>query len=217
MKQKQINISTLSDNVIALQPHRTRRNSQKSRGKSDNLSPAQREWLTRGLAQPGGKLPIFDRDVQKRTSQRGSRYAFVQLSDASGTFETTVFSELLAENVNLLEVGGRPILLKVAARMDEDQLRLTVQSISDLEHATVSAPVLLKIWINDYEPLGDLKSLVEKHTESSKESQGNARISLIIPSETREVEVRLDGAYLYNRQMYDSIKKIPGVIQVQEA
>ena len=156
-------------------------------------------------------------NVQKRTSQRGSRYAFVQLSDASGTFETTVFSELLAENVNLLEVGGRPILLKVAARMDEDQLRLTVQSISDLEHATVSAPVLLKIWINDYEPLGDLKSLVEKHTESSKESQGNARISLIIPSETREVEVRLDGAYLYNRQMYDSIKKIPGVIQVQEA
>ena len=65
MKQKQINISTLSDNVIALQPHRTRRNSQKSRGKSDNLSPAQREWLTRGLAQPGGKLPIFDRDGQK--------------------------------------------------------------------------------------------------------------------------------------------------------
>jgi hypothetical protein len=38
----------------------------------------------------------------------------------------------------------------------------------------------------------------------------------MIPSESREVEVRLDGAYLYNRQIYDSIKRIPGVIQVQE-
>ncbi len=155
-------------------------------------------------------------NVQKRTSQRGSRYAFVQLSDASGTYETTVFSEILADDANLLEVGGSPVLLKVAARIDEDQLRLTVQSISDLENATASAPVLLKIWINDYQPLGDLKSLVEEHSKVSEVSQGNATISLMIPSESREVEVRLDGAYLYNRQIYDSIKRIPGVIQVQE-
>ena len=107
-------------------------------------------------------------------------------------------------------------MLKVAARIDEDQLRLTVQSISDLENATASAPVLLKIWINDYQPLGDLKSLVEEHSKVSEVSQGNATISLMIPSESREVEVRLDGAYLYNRQIYDSIKRIPGVIQVQE-
>ena len=62
MKQKQINIAGLKDNVIALQPHRPRRNIQKSKDKKDNLSLAQRQWLTRGLSQPGGKLPIFDRD-----------------------------------------------------------------------------------------------------------------------------------------------------------
>jgi hypothetical protein len=27
-------------------------------------SPAQRAWLARGLDQPGGKLPLFDRDGQ---------------------------------------------------------------------------------------------------------------------------------------------------------
>ena len=100
-------------------------------------------------------------------------------------------AEILADDANLLEVGGSPVLLKVAARIDEDQLRLTVQSISDLENATASAPVLLKIWINDYQPLGDLKSLVEEHSKVSEVSQGNATISLMIPSESREVEVDL--------------------------
>jgi hypothetical protein len=28
-------------------------------------SPAQRAWLQRGLDQPGGKLPLFDRDGQQ--------------------------------------------------------------------------------------------------------------------------------------------------------
>ena len=33
------------------------------------LSPAQRKWLERGLAQPGGKLPLFDEDGRKVNPQ----------------------------------------------------------------------------------------------------------------------------------------------------
>jgi hypothetical protein len=52
------------DNVVALQPHRRRARINKvdSIGK---VSAAQHEWLARGLTQPGGKLPLFDRDGQK--------------------------------------------------------------------------------------------------------------------------------------------------------
>ena len=32
-------------------------------------SPAQRTWLSRGLAQPGGKLPLFDRDGKRVSPQ----------------------------------------------------------------------------------------------------------------------------------------------------
>lgn len=32
---------------------------------TSRLSPAQRKWLARGLAQPGGKLPLFDEDGRK--------------------------------------------------------------------------------------------------------------------------------------------------------
>ena len=53
------------DNVVALQPHRRRIRSQKSVNAGSKLSVAQRDWLLRGLSQPGGKLPLFNRDGQK--------------------------------------------------------------------------------------------------------------------------------------------------------
>lgn len=37
----------------------------KSRSKKRSPSPAQREWLTRGLKQAGGKLPLFDKLGQR--------------------------------------------------------------------------------------------------------------------------------------------------------
>ncbi len=50
-------------NVVALQPHRHR--ARDNATGAGTLSGAQREWLSRGLTQPGGKLPLFDRDGQK--------------------------------------------------------------------------------------------------------------------------------------------------------
>ena len=53
------------DNVVALQPHRRRIRSHDGAGGLGKLSVAQRDWLVRGLSQPGGKLPLFNRDGQK--------------------------------------------------------------------------------------------------------------------------------------------------------
>jgi hypothetical protein len=50
-------------NIVALQPHR-RRGDRKAPARG-GLSDAQRAFLARGLEQPGGKLPLFDRDGQK--------------------------------------------------------------------------------------------------------------------------------------------------------
>jgi DNA polymerase-3 subunit alpha len=159
-------------------------------------------------------------NVQHRTSQRGSRYAFIQLSDSSGAYEVTAFSEILAENRELLE-SGKPVLLQVAARLEDDQPRLTVQSIRDLETAAASAPMVIKIWLDDPAPLPSLKSIIDREAGGENGNGGpgggRGRISLMIPSADREVEVRLDGAYMCTPQVRAAIRAIPGVIEVQEA
>ena len=155
-------------------------------------------------------------NIQHRTSQRGSRYAFIQLSDASGAYEVTAFAEALAANREILE-AGKPILLQVAARLEEGQLRLTVQSVRDIDAAAAAAPMVIKIWLDDPEPLPTLKSIIDRQASGENGNKGRGRISLMIPSAGREVEVRLDGAYMCTPQVRAAIRAIPGVIEVQEA
>lgn len=52
------------DNVVALQPRRQRARINAVEG-IGRVTAVQREWLVRGLSQPGGKLPLFDHDGQK--------------------------------------------------------------------------------------------------------------------------------------------------------
>ena len=155
-------------------------------------------------------------NIQHRTSQRGSRYAFIQLSDSSGAYEVTAFAEVLAANRDILE-AGKPVLLQVAARLEEGQLRLTVQSVRDIESAAASAPMVIKIWLDQPEPLPSLKSIIDREASGENGNQGRGRVSLMIPSADREVEVRLDGAYMCTPQVRAALRAIPGVIDVQEA
>src|SRR5262249_40860699 len=75
-------------------------------------------WLS-GRPTMRAKLAGIVTGRQERTSAKGSRFAFVQLSDASGVYEVVVFSELLAAHRELLE-PGTPLLLGVDVRLEPD-------------------------------------------------------------------------------------------------
>jgi DNA polymerase-3 subunit alpha len=146
---------------------------------------------------------------QERVSSRGSRYAFLSLSDASGLFEVMLFSELLASARDLLE-PNTPLLVTVEARLDDEQLRLTAQQIESLDQAAAKAAAGLKIFIRDPSPLDLLKAMV------GKEARGRGRIVLVAQTEEREVEAWLGGGYALSPAMIGAVKTIPGVVEVQE-
>jgi len=153
--------------------------------------------------------------VQQRTSQRGRRYAFVQLSDAAGTFEITMFAEVLAASRELLE-SGKPVLVQTAARFEEGQLRLTGQSVRELEAAAANAPVAIRIWVDGTEPIGSLKTLIDREARPGEGKHGNGRIRLVILDGEQDVIVCLDGGYLCTPELNRAMRAIPGVVDVQE-
>ncbi|HIJ63117.1 MAG TPA: DNA polymerase III subunit alpha [Rhodospirillaceae bacterium] len=146
---------------------------------------------------------------QERTSSRGSRYAFLTLSDASGQFEVMIFSELLSQARDLLEPNSA-LLITVEARLEEEQLKLTGQIIESLDQAAAKASAGLKIFIRDASPLAALKQLVEK------ESRGRGRIAVVAQTPEREVEAWLSGGYALSPGMIGVVRTIPGVVEVQE-
>ena len=147
---------------------------------------------------------------QERTSTRGSRYAFVQISDSSGMAEVTVFSEVLAVSRELLE-SGRPILMTVEARLDGDSLRLTAQRIEDLDGVAASTSAGLRIFVEDPRPLERVREAL------ARESRGKGKVTLILDLDRRrEVEMTLPGGYAISPAVASMLKTINGVIEVSE-
>ncbi len=70
---------------------------------------------------------------QERKSARGNRFAFVQLSDPTGLYEVTVFSDTLEAARDYLETGAN-VVLTVEATMESEQLKLLARSIRPDRH-----------------------------------------------------------------------------------
>jgi DNA polymerase III subunit alpha len=148
---------------------------------------------------------------QERTSTKGSRFAFVQLSDSSGMYEVVAFSEILAAQRDLLE-PGTAVLLTVDVRPDSDNLRLTAQSIQGLEAAAAQISFGLTVYLNDSGPIASLKQIMERC------GRGKGRLRLVLELERgRECELAVPGGWAISAAARGAIKAIPGVVDVQDA
>src|SRR5712692_1495028 len=101
---------------------------------------------------------------KERTSARGNRFAFVQMSDASGVFEATLFSEVLGQSRQLLE-AGQPLLVTVDVRAEEETLRLTCQRIEALDGVVAHAVAGLKVFLGEGDALAPLRGLMQREAE----------------------------------------------------
>src|SRR5947207_1991920 len=146
---------------------------------------------------------------KERTSARGNRFAFVQLSDTSGAFEVTMFSEALAQARGLLE-GGQPLIVTVDVRREDESLRLTVQKIEPLDTIVAQAAAGLRIFVAEAEALPRLKSVI------SREAGGRGRVTVVLDLPSREIEVALPGGFRIDPKIRAAVKSLPGIIDVHE-
>jgi DNA polymerase-3 subunit alpha len=144
------------------------------------------------------------------TSSRGAKMAFVQMSDASGTYEITVFSEVLAVCREMLE-SGVPLLATVDVQRWNDSFRLTAQKIQPLDEAAARAAAGLCIFMRDKTPLSSLATVFRDHGE-----KGSGRVRLMLEVPDREIEIDLPGGFAISVAMRAAVKAIPGVIDVRD-
>ena len=146
---------------------------------------------------------------KERTSARGNRFAFVQLSDNSGAFEVTVFSEVLAQTRGVLE-GGQPLVVTVDVRREEENLRLTVQKIEPLDTIVAQAAAGLRIFVAEAEALPRLKSVI------SREAGGRGRVTIVLDLPSREIEMALPGGFRIDPKIRAAVKSLPGIVDVHD-
>ena len=146
---------------------------------------------------------------QERTSQKGNRFAFLAMSDTTGSYEITVFSELLAVHREIMN-AGQALVLTVEVQKTGDELRLTCQGIEVLEKAIANAAAGLRI------VLASGAGVVALRDTLAREPKGKGQVSVIVRDSAREVEMRLPGAWAISPKGRAAIEAMTGILETAE-
>ncbi|MDI3308739.1 MAG: DNA polymerase III subunit alpha [Acetobacteraceae bacterium] len=146
---------------------------------------------------------------KERPTRTGSRMAWVTLSDAAGSYEVTLFSEVLSRARDLL-TEGNAVLVTAEARLDGETLRLTAQEMEGLEKAAKGVGQGIRLWLDApaaVEPIRDLLT---------REGRGKGRVVVIARTgQGQEVELALPGGFNVSPRLMQEMKVLPGVAEVE--
>jgi DNA polymerase III subunit alpha len=149
---------------------------------------------------------------QERKSAKGNRFAFVQLSDPTGLYEVTVFSDTLEAARDHLEPGNN-VVLSVKAELEGDTLKLLANAVQPIDVVADQAGAqAIRIHLDRPEAVPSLAALLAK-----VEGRNRAQITLCLADDQgREVDVTLPQAYPVTPQIKGAIKAMRGVVMVED-
>ena len=149
---------------------------------------------------------------QERKSAKGNRFAFVSLSDPTGLYEVTVFSDVLEAARDHLE-PGKNVVLTVKVDPDGENVKMLANAVQPIDQVAAEAGAsALRIHLNRAEAIPSLAGLFAK-----VEGRNRAQITLCLPDDQgREIDVTLPQPYPVTPQIKGAIKAMQGVVLVEE-
>ena len=148
--------------------------------------------------------------TKERTTQKGSRMAWVRLSDAAGGYEVTLFSEVLARSRALL-TPGQALLVTAELKVEGEAVRITALDLAALEDAAAKAAGGLRVWLDRFEAVEHIKAMLER------EGPGRGVVRLIPrfgDPGAPEAPVRLPGGWNISPRLAQALKSHMGVQRV---
>jgi DNA polymerase-3 subunit alpha len=169
--------------------------------------------VTATIAQIAGTVAAVDH----RKSARGTRFAFVRLSDPTGLYEVRMFSDALEPARDFLE-PGRSVVLTVEAQAEGDELRLLAKAAQPIDVAVANAASTgLRIFLDDAEAAPSLAArLGAVARDAGARRRGPVNLVLMHPELPGEVEIALPDAYPMSPQVTAALKSAQGVVHIEE-
>ena len=148
--------------------------------------------------------------TKERITRTGSRMAWVRLSDASGSCEVTLFSEVLARSRDAVADGAN-LLVTAELRLEGEALRVTAQDVVLLDQAAAAAGASMRVWLRETAAVPHIRDLL------GTAGSGKGRVVLVprLGAE-QSVEIALPGGFNVTPRLAQALKLLPGVEQVEE-
>ncbi|MEJ6404980.1 DNA polymerase III subunit alpha [Yoonia sp. 2307UL14-13] len=155
---------------------------------------------------------------QERKSARGNRFAFVQLSDPTGQYEVTMFSDTLEQAREFLDSGSQ-VVMTCEATMEADQLKLLGRSVAPIDNIVADAGGAgLRVFIDAPDAIHSVASILENAARDGvRAAKGPIYFCLMNPDLPGEVELDLGQDFPVNPQIKGALRSLGGVIEVEDA
>ncbi len=153
----------------------------------------------------------------ERKSAKGTAYAFVSLSDPTGLYEVTVFSDLLTASRDKLEPGAS-VVLQVKVEPSGDQVKMLANSVTALEDAVADAGAgCLAVEMQGADTIPRLVEVLNRIRTDiivPPRSRGPIRLRIREGDEIIEIEVANDAPLTTPARQ--ALRAVPGVLDVIE-
>ncbi|WP_394179835.1 DNA polymerase III subunit alpha [Yoonia maritima] len=155
---------------------------------------------------------------QERKSARGNRFAFAQLSDPTGQYEVTLFSDTLEAARDYLETGSQ-VVLSCEATMESDQLKLLGRSVAPIDNVVADAGgSALRVFIDTPDAIESVANILASAIKDGvRAGRGPVYFNLMHPDLPGEVELDLGEDFPVNPQIKGALRSLNGVIEVEDA
>ncbi|RUS60882.1 DNA polymerase III subunit alpha [Pseudorhodobacter sp. E13] len=153
---------------------------------------------------------------QERKSARGNRFAFVQLSDPTGLYEVTVFSDTLEAARDVLEPGMN-VVLTVEATLEGETLKLLARGAQPIDSVAAEAGgSAIRIHIDKTDAAASVAALLARVAKDG--GRNRAAVTICVPdAETgQEIDLDLPSEYPVTPQVKGALKAMSGVVMVEE-
>jgi len=154
---------------------------------------------------------------QERKSARGNRFAFVQLSDTTGGYELTLFSEVLEKSRDLLEIGTQ-VVITAEAVLESDQLKLLCRKVQPIDGMVAGAGAIgLRIFVDQPDVIATVASVLRAAVKTLHSCKpGPIHFCLLAEGLPGEVEIDSGVQYPVTPQIKGAVKSLSGVVMVEE-
>jgi DNA polymerase-3 subunit alpha len=148
--------------------------------------------------------------MKERMTQKGTRMAWVRISDASGSVEVTCFSEVLSRSRDAM-ANGSNVIVSADLKVEGEAVRVTAHNVESLDQAASNVGASIRIWLKETEAVPHIRDLL------TRQGPGKGRV-ILVPriGMDRSVEIALPGGYSVTPRLAQALTTLPGVERVDE-
>ena len=154
---------------------------------------------------------------QEKKSAKGNRFAFVGLSDPTGLYEVTVFSDTLEAARQYLE-PGMAVVLTVEATLEGETLKLLARAAQPIDSVVADAGGSgLRVHIDSVEAVASVSALLARMSQDAR-TRARGPILFCVSDAARgtEYDITAGRDFPVNPQIKGALRALRGVLAVDE-